>query len=121
MHAAQMGDEDIGTALLDTGVDINATTCKIFASGAACDGKCEGLGWTALTYAGFHQRPEMMQFLLKQPGIEVDLMSHGNTALGVMIGRERKSEMKLLVGAGAKLAMYEGKVVEIPSTTKQSN
>jgi hypothetical protein len=121
MSAAQMGDEDIGTVLLDTGVDINSIACTTSVSERDCDGECGADGWTALAYAGFHRRPEMMKFLLKQPGIEVDRLSHGNTALGVMITHGRNSEMELLVGAGAKLAMYEGKVVEIPSTTKQSN
>jgi ankyrin repeat protein len=121
MHAIQMGNEDITRALLDKGVDINSTVCKASASGRDCDGECGANGWTALTYAGFHRRPEMMKFLLKQPGIEVDRMSHGNTALGVIISCGCNSEMELLIGAGAKVAVYGKAVVEIPSATDHPN
>jgi ankyrin repeat protein len=121
MHAIQMGNEDVIRALLDKGVDINYTTCKVSGSEKSCDGECGASGWTALTCAGEHRRPEMMKVLLKQPDIEVDRMSHGNTALGVMIARGHNSEMELLIGAGAKLAVYGKAVMEIPPTTSQSN
>ncbi|PVF92909.1 hypothetical protein CPB86DRAFT_877537 [Serendipita vermifera] len=117
--AASLGEEKVTKALLSkSSVCINRTTCRT-STGVPCpDGACgTNFPLTALIQAVECERPGVVKVLLEYPDIEVDLLCHGKTALGVAIfeiehGREY---IELLLNAGAKLAMYNGKVVEIPS------
>jgi hypothetical protein len=105
------GAEVINTLLSKHSVRLNWTACT---TRQCSDGNCGGGGTTALMDAAQLTNPGVMQVLLAQPDIEVDLVSHGRTVLGLAIAEKRMDAIKLLVGAGAKLAMYDGNVREIP-------
>jgi ankyrin repeat protein len=115
IHTAWYGEEDAAKALLSKGsVRINQTVCHASGTGQCSDGDCALNGDTALMGAIMYNQPNMVKLLLKQPGIEVDLVSHGNTALGLAISYNRPEDTRLLIGAGAKLAMFCGKEIDIP-------
>jgi hypothetical protein len=114
--ATDFGQVDVIKMLLSKhSVRINKTACLTPTTGQCSDEKCEGDGNTALTKAAQLVDLGAMKWLLGQPDIEVDLVSHGNTALGWAIDVKHMEAIKLLVGAGAKLAMFGGEVLEIPS------
>jgi hypothetical protein len=113
--ATEAGEADVIKILLSKhSVRINHTACLSSTTGQCSDGSCGGSGYTPLMRAARFVDLETMQLLLGQPDIEVDLVSHGNTTLGVAISDEHMDAIKLLVGAGAKLAMKDGKVLGIP-------
>jgi hypothetical protein len=95
-------------------VRINRTSCHPPGTGPCPDGGCGGGGTTALMDAAQLTNTGVMQLLLAQPDIELDLVSHGRTALGIATNAQHTDAIKLLVGAGAKLAMYNGDVLAIP-------
>jgi hypothetical protein len=112
MYAAYVGDEAVAKTILSKkGICINRTRCD--GLGEECRGHCGTSGKTALMDAADCHRLEVMRLLLKQPDIEVDLTSHGNTALGIAISGGFSMGAELLSGAGAKLAKVKGKVLEI--------
>jgi hypothetical protein len=114
MYAAFVGEIDAAKAILSKGgVNVNLTSCQ----SSDCNGRHDDGVGTALQYAIYSGCPEMMELLLKQPGIEVDYEFHGTTALGVAIKCDYPEEIQLLVGAGAKLAMWYGRVLAIPSSS----
>jgi hypothetical protein len=108
-------DEVVKTLISKHSVRINHTSCLPSTTVQCSDGSCGGDGYTALMHAAMFTHPPVMKLLLGQPDIEVDLVSHGHTALGVAIDVKHMEATKLLVGAGAKLAMKRGTVLEIPS------
>jgi hypothetical protein len=112
MYAAYIGEIDAVKAVLSKGgINVNLTSCQ----GSDCDGGHRYVVGTALGFAIFSRRSEIMELLLKQPGIEVDYVWHGNTALGVAIDYSYPEAIQPLVGAGAKLAMRNGDILAIPS------
>jgi ankyrin repeat protein len=114
MYAAWTGELNAAKALLSKdGVHINLTTCK----DPNCDGRCATPGRTALVEAVLGHRAEVMRLLLKQPGIEVDYICHRGTALGMVIDDDYQEGVRMLVDAGAKLAMYGGETLLIPSSS----
>jgi ankyrin repeat protein len=116
MQAAWSGEEDVVKVLLSRfSGDINRTTCRASATVECSNGYCALNGSTVLMKAAASKRSEVIKLLLKQPNIEVDLVSHGNTALGLAISENFPEIIELLLGAGAKLAMKNGEIVEIPS------
>jgi hypothetical protein len=114
--AAGSGEEEVVKALLSKhSVRINHTACLASATVECSEGSCGGEGYTALMEATLYSYLGVMKLLLGQPDIELDLVSHGNTALGVAINKGHMKAVELLVGAGAKLAMKDRNVLEIPS------
>jgi hypothetical protein len=112
---AWYGEEDAAKVLLSKNpVRINQTACRASGTGQCLKGDCRMNGHTPLMGAVRYDYPNIVKLLLRQPGIEVDLVSHGKTALGHAI-QDNPKAIELLVGAGAKLAMYDGKTVDIPS------
>jgi hypothetical protein len=100
--------------LSKNGVDINQTRCgDPSATLEDCNRNCRNLGGTVLEYS-IARRLGMMELLLEQPGIEVDLVCHGCTALGRAIHGKYTEGIALLVGAGAKVALYDGEVLTTP-------
>jgi hypothetical protein len=119
MQAAWTGEEEVVKALLSKySGDINRSTCRASTTTQCSKGSCTSNGSTALMKAARSNRSGAIKLLLKQPDIEVDLVSHGNTALGLAISYSFPDVIELLVRAGAKLAMREGNVLEIPSFDK---
>jgi hypothetical protein len=113
MYAADVGEIDAVKAILSKGgVNVNLTLCE----SSDCNSRHTEIVGTALQYAIFSRSPETIALLLKQPGIEVDYVWHGNTVLGVAIEYDLPEEIQLLVGAGAKLAMCDGGLLAIPSS-----
>jgi hypothetical protein len=116
LHTAWYGEEDAAKLLLSKGsVRVNQTACRASGTGQCSEGDCKMNGHTPLMGAVRYGHPNIVKLLLRQPGIEVDLVSHGKTALGHAIHENNPKAIELLVGAGAKLAMYDGKTVDIPS------
>jgi hypothetical protein len=116
INATSCGEEGVVKVLLSKGsVHVNQTTCGTPTTRQCSNGYCKVGGATALMNAANYQRLGVMKLLLKQPGIEIDLVSHGDTALGIAIYEDRLEAIDLLVGAGAKLAMKDGEVMELPS------
>jgi hypothetical protein len=115
MSALFAGEEAaVKTILSKNGVDINQSRCgNPSATLEDCNQKCEATGGTVLEYT-IARRLEMMELLLEQPGIEVDLVHHGCTALGRAIHGNYTKGIALLVGSGAKVALYNGEVLTIP-------
>jgi hypothetical protein len=114
--AAGCGEDGVVKALLSKhSVRINHTACLTSTNVQCPDGDCGGDGYTALMEAILYRYPAVVKLLLERPDIDVDLVSHGKTALGIAIDAKDTDTIKLLVGAGAKLAMRNGKVLEIPS------
>jgi hypothetical protein len=112
--ATEAGQADVINILLSKHtVRIHHTVCDT--AGQCSDVKCGGSGKSALMRAAPRVDLRVIQVLLGQPEIEVDLISHGNTALGLAIDAKHMEAIKLLVGAGAKLAMKDGNILEIPS------
>jgi ankyrin repeat protein len=115
-HTAWCGEEDAAKVLLaKNSVRVNQAVCRRSSTGQCLEGDCRLNGHTPLMGAVIYGYPNMVKLLLRQPGIEVDLVSHGNTALGHAIREFNTKGIELLVGAGAKLAMYGGKIMNIPS------
>jgi ankyrin repeat protein len=116
MYAASIGDENATRAILSKpGLDVNRTRCRSAGVMGDCEGHCRTLGGTALESAADCHRVEVMKVLLRHPDIELDLVSHGDTALGTAITEGFSEGVELLIGAGARLAMKRGKVMKIPS------
>jgi hypothetical protein len=117
MTAIFAGEEGTVKAILSkNSVDINQTRCgDPSAAIEDCNRSCQRLGGTALEYTVEVHRLGMMELLLKQPSIEVDMVCHGYTALGRAIQGNYTEGIALLVGAGAKLALYNGEVLTIPT------
>jgi hypothetical protein len=114
MYAAYVGEIDAVKSILSKdGVNVNLTLCE----SSDCNGGHRYIVGTALGHAIISRSPETTELLLKQPGIEVDYVWHGITALGVAINRNFPEEIRLLIGAGAKLAMWNGDVLAIPSSS----
>jgi hypothetical protein len=114
MYAARVGEIYAVKAILSKGgVNVNLTLCK----SSDCDGVHYEIVGTALGYAIYSGCPETIALLLKQPGIEVDYEFHGTTALGAAIQWDYAGEIQPLVGAGAKLAMCDGGLLGIPSSS----
>jgi hypothetical protein len=110
--AAGAGEADVVRILLSKySVRINQTSCLTPTTEQCSDGKCKGIGYSALMGAARLVDLAAMKLLLEQPGIEVDLASHGRTALGLAISDQNQKAVELLVGAGAKLAMNDGHVI----------
>jgi hypothetical protein len=113
--AAGCGEDGVVKTLLSKhSVRINQTACLISAGIQCWEGNC-GDGHTALMEAVMYRYPAVAKSLLERPDIDVDLVSHGKTAPGLAIDANDMDAIKLLVGAGAKLAIRNGKVLEIPS------
>jgi hypothetical protein len=108
-------DEVVKTLLSKHSVRINQTVCLTPTPEECSDWKCGGIGYSALMEAALFNYLGMMKLLLERPDIKVDLVSHRTTALGVAIHVSHMGAIKLLVGAGAKLAMTNGNILEIPS------
>ncbi|CAG8690954.1 13689_t:CDS:1 [Acaulospora colombiana] len=118
MAAVASEEEEVTQALLSqNSVCVNRTACHISTTGPCSGGECGSHGSTALMSAVGCYRLGVMKLLLEHPDIEVDLVSHGRTALGVAIHeiRHGREPIKLLLSAGAKLAMYDGNALPIPS------
>jgi ankyrin repeat protein len=114
MYAAHVGKIDaVKVILCKGGINVNLTLC----GRSDCNDRHKYVVGTALEYAILSRSSEMMELLLKQPGIEVDYVWHGTTALGVAINYGFLKEIRLLVGAGAKLAMWQGGPLTIPSSS----
>ncbi|PVF93059.1 hypothetical protein CPB86DRAFT_801526 [Serendipita vermifera] len=112
MRAAAVGEEDAVKVLLsNSDVDINRTTCIK----KDCDGSCPVYAATALIYAVVGNRIEVVKILLAQPGIDVDLVTHGDTALGMAAQYRFPEVIELLCRAGAKVSLDRGQVIEIPT------
>jgi hypothetical protein len=115
MVAIFSGEEAAVKVILSKkGVNINQTRCG---DPSAAVEECQRLGCTALEYTCemVDYRPRMVELLLEQPGIKVDLVCHGYTALGRAIHGNYTEGIALLVGAGAKIALYNGEVLTIPT------
>jgi hypothetical protein len=116
IYAAWCEEEGAVKALLSkNSMRINQKACYLSDTGQCPDGDCGSTGTTPLIAAAMNKPSNVLRLLLKQPGIEVDLVSHGYTALGQAINDNIQEAIELLVGAGAKTAMYGGKIVDIPS------
>jgi hypothetical protein len=116
MHATWVGEEiAINLILSRNGVDINRTACLSSTALGNCDRSCGGTDNSALICAARGHRYEAMKILLAHPNIDVDLVVHGNTALGEAIAGRNPEGIQMLVSAGAKLAMYDGEIKEIPT------
>jgi hypothetical protein len=116
MHAALVGDPNAVEAILSkTGVQVNQARCGSLIKAEDCTMKCGTLGGTALECAAWFRRLGVLKLLLRQPEIEIDLVSHGNSALGAAINTEFSQGIKLLVDAGAKLAKFGGEDEVVPS------
>jgi hypothetical protein len=116
IEAAGTGEDDVVKTLLSKhSVRINQMTCYPPIAEQCLGGDCPQTGTTALMDAAMFRNFGVMQLLLGHPEIEVDLISHRTTALGEAIAEGSSEVAKLLVDAGAKLAMKNGNVLEIPS------
>jgi hypothetical protein len=114
MYAALVGELDAAEVLLSKDcVHVNLAACE----DPNCTGQCELIDGTALQRAAYGRRLEVMKILLKQPSIEVDQIFHGTTALGMSINENDQDGIKLLVEAGAELAMYKGETLTIRSSS----
>ncbi|PVF92910.1 hypothetical protein CPB86DRAFT_145103 [Serendipita vermifera] len=106
VEAACQGEDDVVKALLSKdNVDPNWSACRMSTIGECLEAECKNGWFTPLVAAIRYQRLGVIKLLLKQPGINVDLVSHGNTPLGVAVDDKYPEFIELLVGAGAKLAM----------------
>jgi ankyrin repeat protein len=115
MYATFVGDEDATKAILSKpGVQVNQTRCGSPEKGKYCKMDCGTLGGTALECAAWFHRLDVLMLLLRHPGTELDLVCHGNTALGAAIDAEFTEGIELLVDAGARVAMFGGDVLTIP-------
>jgi hypothetical protein len=118
MNAAWVGEEMAARVILSKNdIDVNRTACLSLIASGNCDGGCGGSSDSALISAAEGQSPEVAKMLLAHPNIDVDLVTHGTTALGgaIMGKLGRDIDIKLLVDAGAKLAMYKGEIKKIPT------
>jgi hypothetical protein len=114
MYAAYVGEIDAVKAILSKGgVHVNLTLC----GSSDCKAKHVFFVGTALENAIISRLPESITLLLKQPSIEVDQVFHGTTALGVAVNENYPEGINLLVGAGAKLALFQGETLLIPSSS----
>ncbi|CAG8710194.1 15869_t:CDS:1, partial [Acaulospora colombiana] len=112
MYAAFVGEVDAAKTLLSKpGVQVNQTKCKDTSIGKVCDGTCGTSGWTALHYAVYSQRLDMLKLLLEHSNIDIDLVSHGTTALGLASEERFLEGVKTLIDAGAGLSMFSGKAL----------
>ncbi|PVF92064.1 hypothetical protein CPB86DRAFT_878135 [Serendipita vermifera] len=113
MWAAVLGDEDAVAAILSKdGVDLNGTTCGSLVAIEGCTRAiCGTDGSTALMVAIMHHRFGGVELVLRKPGIDVDLLSHGNTALGCARKYGDLKSVELLISTGAKVSMWEGEVI----------
>ncbi|PVF93058.1 hypothetical protein CPB86DRAFT_819102 [Serendipita vermifera] len=112
MRAAAVGEGDAVQVLLSkSGVDINRAMCIK----KDCDGSCQPYRGTALIHAAESNRLEVVKILLAHPGIDVDLVTHGTTALGVAVREGFPKVIELLCRAGAKVSLKHGQVVGIPT------
>ncbi|PVF93057.1 ankyrin [Serendipita vermifera] len=112
MRAAAVGEGDAVQVLLSkSGVDINRAMCIK----KDCDGSCQPYRGTALIHAAESNRLEVVKILLAHPGIDVDLVTHGTTALGVAVREGFPKVIELLCRAGAKVSLKDGQVVGIPT------
>jgi ankyrin repeat protein len=116
MYAAWIGEEiAINLILSRNGVEVNRTGCLSPITSGNCDGGCGGSVNSALISAVSGHRHEVTKMLLAHPNIDVDLVVHGYTALGIAIEGRNPKGIQMLVSAGAKLAMCDGEIKEIPT------
>jgi ankyrin repeat protein len=116
IEAAGTGEDDVVRILLfKHSARINQMTCYPPTTEHCSGSDCTKSGTTALMDAAMFRNFGVMQLLLGHPDIEVDLISHRTTVLGEAIVEGSSEVAKLLVDAGAKLAMKNGNVLEIPS------
>jgi ankyrin repeat protein len=113
MFAAYVGELDAAKAILSKdGTHVDLSVCE----SSDCNVEHDFVAGTALTYAILGERFEVIELLLKQPSIDVDYLCHGTTALGRAIDNKYWKGARLLVSAGANLAVYEGETLQIPDT-----
>lgn len=116
LHAALLDEEGKAKAILsERNVNINRVRCNNSIVPLVDCNLCRD-GGTPLDCATVVHRIEAMKLLLNHSDIDVDIIFHGTTALGRVIHSRFSKGFDLLIGAGAKLAMYNGEVLEIPSS-----
>jgi hypothetical protein len=96
------GEKAVKVLLSKPSVDVNRARCD--SGSKPCEANCGTIEGTALHFAVIGHSVESIKLLLRQPGVEVDLVSHATTALG-LANYYFQECVDLLVGAGATVSL----------------